>query len=127
MYTPFQLLYGREVVVHVEFITSSLYIAQIMHMSERESIAQRLMELQELEESIFLAEFHQSVEKSIQKSWHGRHIKTNVFTQGDKVLLYDSQYQKHPGKRHMHWLGPFIIAEIQPSRAVKLAQLDGIL
>jgi hypothetical protein len=27
----------------------------------------------------------------------------------------------------MHWLGPFIVAEIRHSGEVKLAQLDGIL
>jgi hypothetical protein len=52
--------------------------------------AQRLMELQELEETRFLADFHQSVEKARQKSWHDRHIKTKSFAQGDKVLLYTS-------------------------------------
>jgi transposase InsO family protein len=126
-YTPFQLVYGKEAVVPAEFITPSLYIAQITHMSEEESVAQRLMELQELEETRFLADFHQSVEKERKKSWHDRHIKTKVFAQGDKVLLYDSRYQKHPGKLCMHWLGPFIVAEIRPSGAVRLAQLDGML
>jgi hypothetical protein len=38
-YTLFQLVYGKEAVVPTEFITSSLYIAQITHMSEEESIA----------------------------------------------------------------------------------------
>jgi transposase InsO family protein len=112
MYTPFQLVYGKEAMVLAEFIIQSLYIAQITHMSEDESVAQRLMELQELKETRFLADFHQPVEKARQKAWHERHIKNKVFTQGDKVLLYDSQYHKHPGKLHMHWLGPFIIAEI---------------
>jgi hypothetical protein len=27
----------------------------------------------------------------------------------------------------MHWLGPFIVAEIRPLGAVQLAQLDGML
>jgi hypothetical protein len=27
----------------------------------------------------------------------------------------------------MHWLGPFIVVEIWDSRAIRLAQLDGIL
>jgi hypothetical protein len=58
-------------------------------MSKEESVAQRLMELQELEETMFLADFHQSVEKSMRKYWHDRHIKTKLFVQGDKVLLYD--------------------------------------
>jgi hypothetical protein len=37
-YMPFQLVYGKEVVVPVEFITLTLYIAQITHMSEEESV-----------------------------------------------------------------------------------------
>jgi hypothetical protein len=49
--------------VPAEFITPSLYIAHITHMSEEESVAQRLMELQELEETKFFVDFHQSIEK----------------------------------------------------------------
>jgi hypothetical protein len=37
-------------------------------MSEDESVVQRLMELQELEETRFLENFHQSVEKARHKS-----------------------------------------------------------
>jgi hypothetical protein len=110
--TPFHLVYGKEVVVPSEFITPSLYIAQITQMSEEESIVQRLVELQEIEETRFLIDFHQSFEKERQKSWHDKHINTKVFVQGDKVLLYDSQCQKHPGKLCMHWLGPFIVVKI---------------
>jgi hypothetical protein len=126
-YTPFQLVYGKEVVVLAEFITPSLYIAHITHMLEDESVAHRITKLKELEETKFLVDFHQSVEKLRHKSWHDIHIKTKVFVQGDKFLLYDSRYQKHPDNLRMHWLGPFIVAEIQPSGAVRLTQLDGIL
>jgi hypothetical protein len=96
-------------------------------MSEDESVAQRLVELQELEETRFLVEFHQSVEKERQQSWNDRHINTKTFSQGDKVLLYESRNQKHPGKLCMHWLGPFIVSEIQPFGAVRITQLDGML
>jgi hypothetical protein len=34
---------------------------------------------------------------------------------------------KHLGKLSMHWLAPFIVAEIRQYGAVMLAQLDGIL
>jgi hypothetical protein len=78
--------------VLIEFITPSLYIAQATHLTEEESVAQRLKELHELKETRFLADFHQSVEKERQKYWHDKHIKTKVFMQGDKVLLYDSRY-----------------------------------
>jgi hypothetical protein len=66
-YTPFQLVYGKEAVVPAEFIIPSLYIIHIRHMSEEESVAQRLMQLQELEEAKFLVDFHQSVEKERKK------------------------------------------------------------
>jgi hypothetical protein len=46
-YTPFQLVYGKEDMVPVEFITSSSYISHITHMSEDELVVQRLMDLQE--------------------------------------------------------------------------------
>jgi hypothetical protein len=78
------------------------------------------MELQELEETRFLVDFHESVEKERKKYWHDRHIKAKVFVKGDKVLLYDSKYQKHLDKLHMHWLGPFIVVEIQPLGSVRL-------
>jgi hypothetical protein len=120
-------VYGREVIVPAEFITPSLYIAQVTQMTDDESIAERVAELMEVEEAIFLADFHQTVEKARQKSWHDRHIKTKTFSQGDQVFLYDSKYQKHPGKLQMHWLGPFIVVEIWESGVVRLVQLDGII
>ena len=89
-YTAFQLVYGKDIVVTAKFITPSLYIAQIKNVSEEELVAQRLMELQEPEETRFLADFHQSVEKERHKSWHDIHINTKVFAQGDKVTLYDN-------------------------------------
>jgi hypothetical protein len=36
-YTPFQLVYGKEVGVPIEFITPSLYIALATHMIDDES------------------------------------------------------------------------------------------
>jgi hypothetical protein len=50
-------------------------------MSEDESVTQRVTELQELDETRFLADFHQSVEKARKKAWHDRHIKTKTFVQ----------------------------------------------
>jgi hypothetical protein len=64
----FHLVYGKEAMVPAEFITPSLYIVQITHMSEEEYVAQRFIELQKLEETGFLANFHQSNEKARKKA-----------------------------------------------------------
>jgi hypothetical protein len=67
------------------------------------------------------------MEKSWKKDWHDRHINNKSFMQGDFILLYDSKYQKHPGKLQMHWLGPFIVVGIRETGAIKLTQLNGVL
>jgi hypothetical protein len=126
-YTPFQLVYGKEVGIPTKFITPSLYIARATHITDDESVAQRIADLQELEEARFLAYFHQTIEKARQKSYNDRNINNKIFMEGDKLLLYDNRYQKHPGKLCMHWLGPFIVAEMRQCGAIRLAELDGIL
>ena len=123
--TPFQLVYGQEAMIPAEFIVQTLLIATSLKFSEEASLQERLHELQELDEACFLAEFHQKVQKDRQKAWHDHHIKHKIFQVGGKVLLYDSQFQKFPGKLQMHWLGPYFVIEIRDSGAVRLAQLDG--
>lgn len=46
---------------------------------------------------------------------------------GGHVLLYDRKFFNFMRKLQMHWLGPFIVAEVKESRAFKLSQLDGVL
>jgi hypothetical protein len=74
--------------------------------------------LVELEEDIFIAGFHQQVQKDRENSYHDRHIKTKDFIQGDLVLIYDNKFTKHPGNLRTHWLGPYDIAYITEGGAM---------
>jgi hypothetical protein len=58
MYAPFQLVYGREAVVPIEFLTPILFISQATKMIDDDSIVLRVEELMELEEAGFLEDFH---------------------------------------------------------------------
>lgn len=127
MYTLFELVYGREAIFLAEFIVSNLFISHTNRISEDESPPDWVNELLQMDESLFLAYFHQTVEKEHQKAWHDHHIKKKSFSIGDQVLLYDSKYKKHPGKLQMHWLSSFYVADIEDSGALRLAQLDGTL
>lgn len=80
-----------------------------------------------LEEEIFIAGFHQQVQKAREKAWHNRHIKQKKFRVGDLVLLYDSKFMKFPGKFKMHWLGPYSIKHIIDGGIVQLTKLNGAL
>ena len=41
------------------------------------------------------------------------------------MLLYDSNFLKHPGRLQMHWLGLYLVHSITSGGAVQLQQLDG--
>jgi hypothetical protein len=58
MYIAFQLVYGREAIVPVEFLTPILFIAQATKMIDDDSLVEWVEELVELEEARFLADFH---------------------------------------------------------------------
>jgi hypothetical protein len=77
--TPFQLVYGQEAVMPMEFILPSLCIATITELSDTGAIEERLAQLVQLEEDRFIAGFHQQVQKSREKAWHDRHIKSKKF------------------------------------------------
>ena len=64
-----------------------------------------LVQLVALEEDQFIANFHQQVKKAREKAWHDRHIRQKVFKEEDLVLLYDSQFARHPGNFRNQSLG----------------------
>lgn len=83
--------------------------------------------MEELKEVCFLAGFHQQVQNQREKAWHDRHIKLRTFKTNDLVLLYDSKFDKFPGKLRMHLLGPYVIKEITDGGVVQLVKLNGEL
>jgi hypothetical protein len=107
--TPFWLVYGQEAVMPMEFILPNLCIAKITKLSNTGAIKERLVQLVQLEEEQFIAMFHQQVQKTKEKAWRNCHIKPKRFQVGYLVLLYDNKYLQHPGKFHMHYLGPYVI------------------
>ena len=96
--TSFKLVYRKEAVMPVEFIIPSIFKSEAMRMTENTTLRERLSQLMELDESRFLAEFHQSVEQRRRKSWYNRNIRKKTFKVGDQVLLYVNKFHKLPRK-----------------------------
>jgi transposase InsO family protein len=112
MQTPFKLVYGLEAVVPMEYLVPSLRIIAFTDMDDIGIVKERLMQLIELEEDIFIVGFHQQVHKKREKAYHERHTKKKEFKQGDLVLVYDSKFMNHPGKFRIHWLGPYEVSYV---------------
>ena len=81
----------------------------------------------ELEEDIFVAGFHQQVEKNREKAWHDRHIKSKAIKERDLVLMYDKKFAWFPRKLCMHWLGPYQMKHVTEGGVATLAKLDGTM
>jgi hypothetical protein len=124
-HTPFRLVYGKEAVMPLEFVVPSLWVSLATQMTDEQSLQQRLDELMELEEDHMMAGFIQVVEKQRQKAWHDHNICQKILQPRSLVLLYDNKYLQHPGKLHMHWLGPFHLVYISEVGATKMATLQG--
>ena len=109
----------------MEYVVPSLHITALTNMEEPVIMEEWLAQLVALEEDHFIANFHQQVQKARDKAWHGRHIRQNTFAEDELVLLYDSQFLKHPGTFRQHWLGPYAVKEITDGGAMWLATLCG--
>jgi hypothetical protein len=59
MQTPFKVVYGLEAVVPMEYLVPSLRITAFIEMDDVGAVQERLAQLVELEEDIFIAGFHQ--------------------------------------------------------------------
>lgn len=55
-HTPFRLVYGKEVVMPMEFIIHSLRVASITNFMEENIVQKHLQELMDLEEDRFIAQ-----------------------------------------------------------------------
>jgi len=54
-------VYGREVVVSLEYLIPSLHVATITNMTKRGAVQKRLSQFMELEEDMIMVGFHQEV------------------------------------------------------------------
>jgi hypothetical protein len=79
MHSPFKLVYGLKDVVPMEYLVPSLRIYSFTDMDDTGTIRENISQLVELEEDIFIAGFHQQVQKEREKPNHDRHIKNKVF------------------------------------------------
>ena len=66
-HTPFNLVYGQEAIMPMEYIIPSLRIVQLTEMADTDTMNEILAQLLSLEEDRFIAGFHQKVQKHKKK------------------------------------------------------------
>ncbi|KAL0285913.1 UNVERIFIED_CONTAM: hypothetical protein Sradi_7160500 [Sesamum radiatum] len=81
---------------------------------------QRKLQLNELDEIRHHAYENARIFKEPTKAWHDTRIKPKDFSEGDKVLLFNSRLKLFSGKLRSKWSGPYIVTNVFPHGAVEL-------
>ena len=120
--TPFELVFGLNAILPIEFLVPTLRVAKELNWTEHE-LLERVEQLEKLDETQLLAFVGMYVEKRRRKQWFDKNLKERNFAVGDLVLLYTLKKNKRKLKKR--GLGPYVIHSLLSSGAVKLATLDG--
>ena len=117
-FTPYQLVYGKQVLLPIEFQIHTFKLAADLGVELSEAQKERIMQLNQLEEMI-QATVEQTILVQQQRAqWHDKFIKKKQFKVGDWALLFDSKFKNFKAKFTTHWLGPHEIAEVYDNRLV---------
>eukprot|EP00253_Pinus_taeda_P020713 PITA_20713 len=123
-FSPYELVYGKSVVFHVEFEIKTLRTALAVNIDLTDAKTARLQQLQELDEKRLNA-IHQTTMIQQQRTrWHDKTIKYKQFQKGNWALLYDSRFENFQGQLRTRWLEPYEVDTVFPNGTVRLLTID---
>lgn len=124
-FTPFQLVYGQEAILPIELELPSLRIAINERLGDVELLEARINILEKLDETWSQAYLNTVAIQKWRKSYYDSKLKDKKISPTDLVLLYDSRFQKFPGKFWLHWLGPYKVKIIYENGSFDLEDFEG--
>lgn len=124
--TPYRMLYGKACHLPVEMEKKSLWALRKCNVDTDAAGAERMLQLNEVEELRFHAYESARIYKDKTKKFHDSNILSRVFTVGMLVLLFNSRYKLFPGKLKCKWTGPYEVLQVFPYGTLELKNLkDG--
>ena len=115
-------MFGLNAILPLEFLIPTLRIAKQLEWTGHE-LSSRIDDLEKLDELRLKAVASMYANKRRQKEFFDKHVRTKEFAIGDYVLVYT--LKQHAQKLKKQGMGPYVIKDLSPSGAVKLATLEG--
>ena len=91
--TPFELVFGLNAILPIEFLLPTLRVAKELNWIGHE-LLDRVEQLEKLDETRLLAFVGMYAEKQRCKQWFDKNLKERNFAVGDLVLLYTLKNNK---------------------------------
>jgi hypothetical protein len=123
-HTPYELVYGKQVLLPIEFQVKTFRTAMQLGMDLDEAKKQRILQLNELDEIRQDALQRTTLIQEQRTKWHDKYIKKKSFQSGDWALLYDSRFKNFKGKLSTRWLGPYEVDTVYDNGSVKIKTID---
>eukprot|EP00253_Pinus_taeda_P022942 PITA_22942 len=125
-FTPFQLVYGLEAVLPIEYEIPSLQIVVQLLLATSEE-KKRLLYLAQLDENRHNVALAVKTRAKMIKAQYDRNVTPRNFLEGDLVLLYDQTNDKLGASKFVPmWHGPYIVKRKLTKGAYELEDFDGV-
>ncbi|KAL3692331.1 hypothetical protein R1sor_005982 [Riccia sorocarpa] len=127
--SPFQLVYGQEAILPIEFMLPTLrvltgYSDWPGSTDPDLTIKERVHQLHLLEETRIIALYKQYIAQSRRKATFDRLCKPLTFQKGDLVLKWNDMMGKFPGKFPTYWYGPYKIEAVFSNGSLQLKTIS---
>eukprot|EP00253_Pinus_taeda_P008357 PITA_08357 len=123
-HSPYELVYGKEILLPIEFQVKTFKMAIQLGMDLSEAQKHRMEQLNELDEIGQEAILRTDLVQYQSAKWHDKYIKEKKFQEGDWALLFDSNFKDFKGKFQTRWLGPYEIDKVFSNGAVRIKTID---
>eukprot|EP00253_Pinus_taeda_P025248 PITA_25248 len=123
-HSPYEIGYGKEVLLPIEFQVKTFKMAVQLGMDLSKAQRHRMMQLNELDEIRQEAIVRTNLVQYQRVKWHDKYIKEKKFQEGDWALLFDSKFKDFKGKFQTHWLGPYEIDKVFSNGVVRIKTID---
>ncbi|KAL7608141.1 hypothetical protein Lser_V15G12419 [Lactuca serriola] len=122
-----KLVYGKSCHLPVDIEHKAFCALKICNFELDELRANRLIQMNALEEHRNEAYTSSLIYKDKTKKWHDMRLKGNKeFHEGQRVLLFNSWLKLFPEKSQTRWGGPFVVKQVFPHGAIELISRDRI-
>ena len=123
-HTPNELVYGKQVLLPIEFQVKTFRMAVQLGMDLEEAKKQWILQINELDEIRKDALQRTMLIQNQWTKWHDKFTKKKSFITEYWAFLFNWRYKNFKGKLTTHWMGPYDVVRAFDNGSVESETID---